>query len=246
MRIIFSRKGFDSTAGGGPSPLVDGRPASLPIPDTKGLSRTTYAGLGLGAAALAASRGKVGPDTLCHHDPQFLSDGTVILGQVGSAQGHLAKQGVGAGDVFLFFGLFRAQKGEAHHRLFGCMRVAAVVPLGAAAPDDPWVRKAVALDHPHTIGMHGANDTLYGGEGGLAKSASDALRLTMPGGPVALWHRPPWLQRGEISYFADTDTNWPAPDRMYRVGNGQEFVADVGEREEPRRWLDAIIAEMAT
>lgn len=85
MRIIFSRKGFDSTAGGGPSPLVDGRPASLPIPDTKGLSRTTYAGLGLGAAALAASRGKVGPDTLCHHDPQFLSDGTVILGQVGSA-----------------------------------------------------------------------------------------------------------------------------------------------------------------
>ena len=30
-----------------------------------------------------------------------------MLGQTGIAQGHLDKQGVGAGDVFLFFGLYR-------------------------------------------------------------------------------------------------------------------------------------------
>ena len=47
MRIVFSRKGFDSAAGGGPSPIVDGRPLSLPIP-TAGPSRTTYDDLGLG------------------------------------------------------------------------------------------------------------------------------------------------------------------------------------------------------
>jgi hypothetical protein len=32
VKLIFSRKGFDSSAGGVPSPLVDGRPISLPIP----------------------------------------------------------------------------------------------------------------------------------------------------------------------------------------------------------------------
>ena len=36
MRIILSRKGFDSTAGGCPSPIFpDGRMLSLPIPDKR-------------------------------------------------------------------------------------------------------------------------------------------------------------------------------------------------------------------
>lgn len=35
MRIIFSRKGFDSAAGKAPSPILDGRPLSLPIPMTR-------------------------------------------------------------------------------------------------------------------------------------------------------------------------------------------------------------------
>ena len=32
MRVILSRKGFDSGAGGVPSPIIDGRPVSMPIP----------------------------------------------------------------------------------------------------------------------------------------------------------------------------------------------------------------------
>jgi hypothetical protein len=32
MKIVFSRKGLDSGAGGFPSPIIDGRPISLPIP----------------------------------------------------------------------------------------------------------------------------------------------------------------------------------------------------------------------
>ena len=47
MRIVFSRKGFDSAAGGGPSPIVGGRPLSLPIP-AGAASRTSYDALGLG------------------------------------------------------------------------------------------------------------------------------------------------------------------------------------------------------
>ncbi len=121
MRIVFSRKGFDSSAGGGPSPITacaDGkaRPISLSIPDSKGFSRTTYGDLGLGDHAARASRGRLGVGDLCHHDPMFLPDGTCLFGQTGAAQTHLERQGVGVGDVFVFFGLFRAEVQEPHPR----------------------------------------------------------------------------------------------------------------------------------
>jgi hypothetical protein len=124
LRVIFSRKGFDSAAGGGPSPIVDGIPISLPIP-SDGFSRTTYGNLRLGDLAGTASRGKLNADDLCHHDPMFTvptssGDGTCLFGQCGAAQTHLANQGVGIGDVFLFFGLYREEESrEAHHRIFG-------------------------------------------------------------------------------------------------------------------------------
>jgi len=242
MRIIFSRKGFDSVAGGGPSPIVDGRPISLPIPAYGELSRTTYADLGLAEHAERASRGKVVPSDLCHHDPMFLDAGTAILGQCGSAQGHLAKQGLRRGDVFVFFGLFEGANEGRHHRIFGYLLVDEIVSLAGASPE--ILRRFERHAHPHVYGMHGSNDTLYSGPGATARSALPSLRLTAPEGPVSLWRRPRWLRRGEITYFPDKDANWPAPDRMYRVGNGQEFVADIGRRKAPREWLERVIAEI--
>ncbi len=238
MKIVFSRKGFDSTAGGGPSPILGGRPVSLPIPDTKGISRTTYGDLGLGDHAARASRGRYGAGSLCHHDPLFTEDGRCVLGQVHSAQSHLAKQQVGIGDVLLFFGLFAGEGEAAHHRIFGYMWIEEIVPLADAGEETR--ARFLALDHPHALGMHGKNDTLYVGAGERARTASSALRLTVPEGPVTMWHRPSWLRRGEITYFPDKDANWPEG-RLYRVGNGQEFVADAGEREEPREWLAQVI-----
>ena len=241
MKIVFSRKGFDSTAGGGPSPIVDDVPVTLPIPDTKGIARTTYGDLGLGELAEKASRGKFGRDSLCHHDPMFLADGKCVLGQCQSSQGHLAKQGVGTGDVFLFFGLFEDPQEDRHHRIFGYLQIEETVDLTICG--EAVRQRFRAISHPHAFGLHGRNDMLYVGPGCTAQKAREALRLTVPGGPVGMWHRPPWLERGGISYFADRDENWPAG-RMYRVGNGQEFVADVGNRPEPREWLDQIIAEI--
>ena len=144
MRVIFSRIGFDSSAGGGPSPIVDGRPLSLPIPDTKGFSRTTYGDLGLGEYAAQASRGKLGARDLCHHDPMFRQDGTCVFGQHSAAQTHLERHGVGRGDVFIFFGLFADEETrEPHHRIFGYLRVEEIISLGAGAPEE-----LVALGHP--------------------------------------------------------------------------------------------------
>lgn len=237
MRIIFSRKGFDSAAGGGPSPIVCGRPVSLPIP-AGAASRTSYGDLGLGEHAAAASRGKLGPGDLCHHDPMFLPDGTCLFGQCGAAQTHLERQGVGCGDVFLFFGLFREECGEPHHRIFGFLEVSEMTPLADGVPQE--LRD---LAHPHALAMHHRNDVIYRGAGQVAARASDALRLTVPGGPATLWQRPDWLRRGGLSYH-DRPERWLRGGRLKSVARGQEFVADIGQRQAPRDWLAGMIEEI--
>lgn len=243
MRIIFSRKGFDSAAGGGPSPIVGGRPVSLPIP-AGAASRTSYGELGLGDLVRQASKGRLGPDDLCHHDPMFTDAGECLFGQCGAAQTHLERQGVREGDVFLFFGLFRdyAAGEAAHHRIFGYLEVEEIIPLACGAPRD-----LVELAHPHALAMHHRNDVIYRGSGALAARASDALRLTVPGGPATLWNRPDWLTRGGLSYH-DRAERWLRARNGQRllqsVARGQEFVADIGKRRAPREWLARILAEI--
>ena len=243
MRIVFSRKGFDSATGGGASPIVGGQPVSLPIP-SGGFSQTTYGDLGLGAYADKASRGAYGDNSLCHHDPMFCDDGTCLFGQVGAAQTHLANQGIAIGDVFLFFGLFADEAtGEKHHRIFGYLRVAEMIVLAGC----PAARRAelVARKHPHALGMHGRNDVIYAGEGRQATRASVMLRLTVAGGPPSLWQRPAWLEHGGLSYH-DCAERWLPDSRLQSVARGQEFVADIGSRRAPQKWLGQIIAELET
>lgn len=241
MRIIFSRKGFDSAAGGGASPVVGGRPVSLPIPAGVA-SQTTYGDLGLGDLTYAASRGRLGAEDYCHHDPMFLPDGTCLFGQVGAAQTHLANRGVSVGDVFLFFGLFREEEsGEPHHRIFGWMEVSRMVHLaqcGAAEREELATQR-----HPHALAMHGSNDCIYIGPGGTATRASEALRLTVPGGPPSLWQRPEWLKHGGLSYH-DRAERWLRGGRLRSVARGQEFVADIGRRAAPRAWLAAVLDDL--
>ncbi|WP_298336521.1 hypothetical protein [uncultured Erythrobacter sp.] len=238
MRIIFSRKGFDSSAGGGPSPIVDGVPISLPIP-AGAASQTTYGDLALGDHAARASRGKLGPGDLCHHDPMFLRDGTCAFGQCGAAQTHLERQGVGLGDVFVFFGLFAEEStGEPHHRIFGYLKVEEMVPLVRGTPE-----KLLSIAHPHALAMHHSNDVVWRGEGRTARNASKALRLTVPEGPPSLWERPEWLKRGGLSYHGKPE-RWLRGGRLKSVARGQEFVADIGRRSAPREWLEGLIAEI--
>lgn len=239
--MVFSRKGFDTSAGGGPSPIVESRPISLPIPASAGLSRTTYGDLGLANHAALASRGTLGADDPCHHDPMFLPNGRALLGQCGAAQTHLERQGVGVGDVFVFFGLFRAQGERPHHRMFGYLQVEEVLPL-ADAPKDRLADLA-RLGMPHAIGLHAKNDTLYSGAGRHAWRASESLRLTVPEGPPSLWQVPPWLSETGLSYHHRAD-RWRAGGLLQSVARGQEFVSDVGDRVDARDWLARVIAEI--
>ena len=103
IKIIFSRKGLDSTAGGIPSIKIGKNLQSLPIPYKKN-TLTTYNHLNLGKEVKQLSKNKIRPTDTCHNDPNLL---TGQFGQAGAAQTHLENNKVGIGDLFLFWGWFR-------------------------------------------------------------------------------------------------------------------------------------------
>lgn len=237
MKLILSRKGFDSAAGGWPSPIIAGRPITMPIPASRS-SATTYRDLGLGEIVAQITRGRIAGDHLCHHDPMF-HRGECLLGQCSAAQSHLARHGIGPGDVFLFFGLFAdPDTGERHHRIFGYLRVKAATPVASMQAAER--AELIALRHPHLLDRQPTNDVIYRGEGTTAATASDTLRMTCPGGPLSRWHVPDWLATRGLSYHAKP-WRWAEPGTLQLVSRGQEFVCDVGDNREAIAWIDGKI-----
>ena len=247
LKIILSRKGFDSTSGGAPSPIIDGAPISLPIPSGKYPSMSTYGMLDLGDIVSRVNR-KWTADTLCHEDPMFWDD-RCAFGQRGVAQSHLETHKVGIGDVFLFFGLFAESGRDPHHRIFAYLLVEDVQKVGSHPRGDEAGR--TPRRHPHTIekwdagGKWDANNTLYLGRGAKARKAHSSLRLTKPGGPASDWLVPPWLRRTELTYHKQP-RRWLEDGTLRVVGRGQEFVAEVRDSPEPKMWLDEMIAAIGT
>lgn len=244
MKIIISRKGFDSGYGGVPSPIFpDGRIVSLPIPSQAGLvaSMARAGDSSIGDVIASLTDDRLGVDTLIHIDPDLekstlsrASGWRSAFGQVGSAQSHLANQGVGAGDVFLFFGWFRPvelRQGRwcyvanlaSFHSLFGWLRVAEVISVENIGlrnlPD--WL-----ADHPHVTHADrfaGKNNTLYvaGDDLGLGDSAenlagagmfkqwSPSLKLSAEGKSKSVWNVPTWLEptqeRPALTFHSKSD-----------------------------------------
>ena len=129
MKIIISRKGFDSKYGGCPSPIIGDRPISLPIPigpsfQTYGTveflspsgDKTSLAKVVKDLGGKTPGKSIIDEDTKVHLDPDLQcgslkgrsdSDWRASLGQSDAALSHLRNQKVAAGDLFLFFGWFR-------------------------------------------------------------------------------------------------------------------------------------------
>jgi Nucleotide modification associated domain 3 len=166
LRVSFSRKGFDSSFGRSPSPILpDGTLLSLPIPES--------VGDGVPYQELSCPGGRTYADVMreldipippsgAHADPDVdwrsrprLLGWTAMFGQGGGPQTHLDTQGFAVGDLFLFYGWFRhtemrdgrlrwRQPIEDLHVIWSYLFVGKRwdIPALMEAPD--W-----ALDHPH-------------------------------------------------------------------------------------------------
>ena len=239
MKIVFSRKGFDSGSGGVPSPIIDGRPTSVPIP-TRVRSETTYDDLGLGTIVEQITRGRLTRASLCHHDPMF-EGARCAFGQTGAAQGHLANNGIGAGDVFLFFGLFaRMDGGDPHHRIFGYLKIEEAIVLGPQ-PRPGTQPIGFPRRHPHTFSGWNPNNTIYLGQGRTCTSDASDLRLSVPGGPISRWAVPHWLRSAGLTYHGNP-ARWRNDDTLEAVARGQEFVSDVDGCPDAIMWLDYVLS----
>ena len=179
MKIIFSRKGFDSASGGTPSPIFpDGRLLSLPIPDRR--STICYKDIrwheyNLGTIVSELTRGRIHKTHRAHLDPDLYRKSLPrhrgwkpIFGQTGAARGHLRNQGIREGDVLLFFGLFQNvvfegkrmvwdKRSQARHIIWGWLQVDHIVQV------DTCDRKKLkwAAYHPHLNRTPDPNNTLY-------------------------------------------------------------------------------------
>ena len=265
VRIVLSRKGFDSGSGGVPSPILDGALVSIPIPTSR-RSVTTYDDIGLGNLVRDLTRGRIGASHFCHHDPDLRVG---ALGQVGRAQSHLEKNAVGPGDLLLFWGLFRRASlrssgyryvadAPREHWVFGWLQIGEVLHLG---PDGSWAagKFPKLIAHPHCRPGWPANNTLYlateelhfgkvslglPGVGMFAK-ASEPLRLSVTDGPTSLWRVPRWLNPrhgGTGLTYHSSDNRW-TDGTLQTVGRGQEFIATLVDPVDALAWLEVILEE---
>jgi hypothetical protein len=296
-RLVLSRKGFDADFGGAASPILpDGRLVSLPIPDPGSDLRyadcrlpdgSTYLELleRLGIHQVRYSSGRrvctepVDGALSVHLDPD-LHRATLsrppgwraAFGQVDRAQGHLRNQGVGPGDLFLFFGLFgpttpepggrlrRARVRDWVHLLWGWLEVDRVVPVADGLLDEvPWV-----AGHPHwrarhldryrrqnTIYLARERSTLLPGLPGAGVFPRDRpqLRLTRPGGTRSVWRLPLALHPDATG----TPLTGQRPDAwsvegdaaiLRSSGRGQEFVVPMADG--VRTWARTVLAAATT
>lgn len=280
MKLILSRKGFDSTSGGCPSPILpDGRLCSLPIPDAS--SPIQYGDIADADANLAdLVVGLTGDQSRLHDhahlDPDLKPESLArspewqpLFGQDNSAQGHLFKQGIAPGDLFLFFGLFRQSEwvdgrlrfvkaARPRHMLWGWMQIADILPLCDGVSDVPhWAKY-----HPHCHGNRGTNNTLYIAKrsldglsaktpingAGVFQFARPKLDLTDPQGKsVTHWKLPAsFYPRGRpaLTYHQRLD-RWTIDGdycQLKSVSRGQEFVLDMNEYPDVRSWAGQLIS----
>jgi hypothetical protein len=253
---------------------------SLPIPDKQ--SPIRYADIKLDGENIAQlvtdlSHGRIPVHFGAHPDPD-LSAGSLprldgwrpIFGQTGAAQGHLRKNGVQAGDLFLFFGLFRRTtlangkhawlKGAPSiHVIWGWLQIGEVLPVdisngllhdwAAYHPHchrGPDRNNVLYVSSSHLSLGHGVLEDTFGA--GIFPNFSASRQLTAPSAPnPSLWELPEWFfprsERTPLTYHAD-------PGRWERINHGtalrtaargQEFILDCDEYPEALPWLSSLL-----
>ena len=282
-KLIISRKGFDTTSrqglvkhpfGGVPSPIFpDGSLYSLPIPLVDEELGTTYGNLSHGGGRSRINIGRVVEDLTRDRPTRWTSDDyaypspdirepfqaqrdgkTGMVAAAGAQLGHLRKQGVGMGDIFLFFGLFRrveqvrgrwrfVPRAPQRHILYGWLQVGSIhVETWEGSGESAWY---VAADGLCLGGGLSAPAV------GIFPSFDERLALSKPGGSASQWRLPRWFYpeppRSCLTYHPRR--LWTRDDQyayVQRRGPGQEFVLDLRQYPEALKWFSELVHDLGT
>lgn len=254
MKVILSRKGFDSSYGRQPSPILpDGTLLSLPIPSRNDSFR--FSDLSYQDKSYYEIIRELKPNTkiksnyTCHLDPDIRHDVIKresnwkgLFGQTGSAQGHLRNEKVEESDLFLFFGWFKeteitsqglSYKNDAPdlHIIYAYMQIGRIYSSYQQLPPS-------ALYHSHADKfsiwrnncIYEASDILsidnsVSGAGCLKYKQS--LVLTKKDEPRSNWNLPDFFREVRISYHSKKSFKDNYFDSAKR---GQEFVIEDNDK----------------
>jgi hypothetical protein len=238
---------------------------ALPIPDRSSLisyDRLTWNGRNLGELVEALTRGKQKGRFFAHLDPDVRADVMArprgwrpALGQEGASQSHLAKRGVGPGDLFLFWGLFQPVRedlrpaGPPFHAIWGWLQVDDRADVATEIlPSLSSPRWAWAASHPHVgvrarerarrrpnciyvgsdrLMLPGASRSAMPGAGVFERFRPE-LRLTAtPARAVSLWSLPGWFEPG-----GRTPLTYHAKTQRWSREGGRVLLQTVGRGQE--------------
>ncbi len=254
---------------------------SLPIP-LKAAPKTyndiaALPGCNMGDLVRDLAPARIRPEFQAHLDPDLRREALPrprgwrpLFGQIGQAQSHLAKHGIGPGDLFLFFGLYRrveqraaryefVRGARASHMLFGWLQVESAHTVDQRSDPLSW-----AADHPHFHMAANPRNVVY-----VSKRYLDlpGLERKVPGAGVfgkysrhleltasdakgsSEWQLPRWFEprsgRPPLSYHGKAE-RWRRDGKHVRlrtVGRGQEFVLDTQHYPEAAPWLTSIFEQ---
>lgn len=258
MKLILSRKGMDSKAGKMPSPILpDGTLLSLPIPDNN--SGLRYGDIAYEGKTYMEIIQELKPTfdfnecKCCHLDPDIREDIThpanwkAAFGQHSASASHLDNNGVGEGDLFLYFGWFRQSEYDSNgklrfvrgakdlHIIYGYMQIGNVV----RSMED--IKNSYSY-HPHakiadnSNRLYIARDVLsfadgVKGYGTLKYDENDKCNvLTKDGFSRSRWEMPQCFYSDDVTIswngnFFKTDKNGVKYFQSPRIG--QEMVFNV-------------------
>jgi hypothetical protein len=278
MKVILSRKGFDSQYGKIDSPILpDGTLLSLPIPqnnDSIRFDELYYKDKSYFNIIKELKHNWKYPDNQAAHlDPDIRKeaynkrskDWKPIFGQSAAAQGHLKKQGVGIGDIFLFFGSFgetqyNNQKLEykksveypkGRHVIFGYLQIGEIHELNTdadynALPDFTQYHSHANKHFIENDGKARSNNCIYIASeklsfnndlaGGGTFNYNEKRVLTKKGRNKSMWELKDFFKNLNISYHKKESF---INDYFQSAAKGQEFVI----QEDPNlsKWVKKII-----
>jgi hypothetical protein len=253
MKIVFSRKGFDDQYGGIPSVIWPNSKEmlSFPIPvkspeqgyraDELSFKGNKFSKL---LSDLNYNWNKNGDNF--HFDPLIQSVLPEVppvgaFGQSGSALGHLKKNHITKGDVFLFFGTFcecywegdklmRYSMMHPFHAIWGFLEVDSYIdidPNQSDAEDELLKTHPYLKNHPHILNrqLYKSKNTIYIGKSFGAFRYNESLRLSKNNFKKSIWELPKVFSGVDISYIKpSTFQKDPPRVDLDTPGKGQEFV----------------------
>jgi hypothetical protein len=266
MKIILSRKGFDSEYGGQPSPILpNGELLSLPIPSK--YESAKYSQLFYEKKSYYQIIKDLKPNSsiketwTCHLDPDIRYSALKrdyqwrpVFGQADAAQSHLRNNNITLNDLFLFYGWFKSTElsngkysyvkdAPDLHVIFGYFQIGEIFNQMTNLPN-------YAKYHPHAGDnfsgkinncIYVANEflTLSPGLKGASKlNFNENLVLTKNGLSRSKWNLPEFFNTLDISYHNKESFK---ENYFQSAAKGQEFVIEANE--ELIKWVKRLVTQ---